>query len=126
MPCTLVVSYQPTWYHITEDGKLYVYCHENYKLHICYLCSDEGTPSRIPVHRRATPSSHTAGSGSGTITPTRKLTVPVNGTSPSSRPRTPTGLISPASGASSRYSKNSLFVQVTNLAVGGSFWSAFT
>jgi len=64
--------------------------------------TDEGTPSRIPVHRRVTPGSRTAGSGSGTTTPTRKLTIPVNGTSPSSRPRTPTGLISPGSGASSR------------------------
>ncbi|KAJ9595550.1 hypothetical protein L9F63_013259, partial [Diploptera punctata] len=64
--------------------------------------TDEGTPSRIPIHRRVTPSSRTTGSGSGTTTPTRKLTVPVNGTGPSSRPRTPTGLVSPASGTSSR------------------------
>ncbi|XP_021923220.1 dystonin isoform X2 [Zootermopsis nevadensis] len=64
--------------------------------------TDEGTPSRIPIHRRVTPSSRTAGSGSGTTTPTRKLTVPVNGTTPSSRPRTPTGLTSPASGVYTR------------------------
>ncbi|PNF19350.1 hypothetical protein B7P43_G06713, partial [Cryptotermes secundus] len=64
--------------------------------------TDDATPSRIPIHRRVTTSSRTAGSGSGTTTPTRKLTVPVNGTTPSSRPRTPTGLISPSSGSSFR------------------------
>jgi hypothetical protein len=73
---------------------------------------DDATPSRIPIHRRVTASSRTAGSGSGTTTPTRKLTVPVNGTTPSSRPRTPTGLISPSSGPSSRYSNSHLSVQV--------------
>nr|CAD7401929.1 unnamed protein product [Timema poppensis] len=65
--------------------------------------TDEGTPSRIPVHqRRVTPASSTL-PRSNASSSARKLTVPVNGT-PGSRPRTPTGsgLISPASGLASR------------------------
>ncbi|KAK7865644.1 hypothetical protein R5R35_006900 [Gryllus longicercus] len=62
--------------------------------------TDDSTPSRIPIHRRTTPSSSaTPSRGSTTGTTARKLTVPVNGT-PTGRPRTPTGLISPASGSS--------------------------
>jgi len=73
----------------------------NYLLCLILRADDSCTPSRIP--RR------TAVGGSGT-TPTssrhnsisgRKLTTPVNGSS--SRPRTPTGLISPASGVPSRF-----------------------
>nr|CAD7433750.1 unnamed protein product [Timema monikensis] len=65
--------------------------------------TDEGTPSRIPVHqRRVTPASSTL-PRSNASSSARKLTVPVNGT-PGSCPRTPTGsgLISPASGVASR------------------------
>nr|CAD7452774.1 unnamed protein product [Timema tahoe] len=65
--------------------------------------TDEGTPSRIPVHqRRVTPASSTL-PRSNASSSARKLTVPVNGT-PGSRPRTPTGsgLISPASSVASR------------------------
>ncbi|XP_026824489.1 microtubule-actin cross-linking factor 1 isoform X28 [Ooceraea biroi] len=64
------------------------------------LDDDSSTPSRIPrrtvIGSSTTPTSSRHNSISG-----RKLTTPVNGSS--SRPRTPTGLISPASGVPSRF-----------------------
>jgi hypothetical protein len=59
-----------------------------------FVCPDECcTPSRIPMRRVTAPSS---GYGRSTLSSTaRKLTVPINGTAPSSRPRTPTGLSTP-------------------------------
>ncbi|CAG2059151.1 unnamed protein product [Timema podura] len=77
--------------------------------------TDEGTPSRIPVHqRRVTPASSTL-PRSNASSSARKLTVPVNGT-PGSRPRTPTGsgLISPASGVASSRSRIPVFVGSTS------------
>ncbi|XP_072756465.1 microtubule-actin cross-linking factor 1 isoform X13 [Anoplolepis gracilipes] len=65
------------------------------------LDDDSCTPSRIPRRAVVGGSSNTPTSSRHNSISGRKLTTPVNGSS--SRPRTPTGLISPASGVPSRF-----------------------
>ncbi|XP_046739123.1 dystonin isoform X46 [Diprion similis] len=62
--------------------------------------TDEGTPSRIPRRTVGTTGNTPTSSRHNSISG-RRLGAPVNGSS--SRPRTPTGLISPAGGATSRF-----------------------
>ncbi|XP_070510262.1 microtubule-actin cross-linking factor 1 isoform X19 [Cardiocondyla obscurior] len=62
---------------------------------------DSGTPSRIPRRTIVGGSGNTPTSSRHNSISGRKLTAPMNGSS--SRPRTPTGLISPASGVPSRF-----------------------
>lgn len=74
------------------------------------LDDDSCTPSRIPRRAVVGGSSNTPTSSRHNSISGRKLTTPVNGSS--SRPRTPTGLISPASGVPSSRSRIPVYVGV--------------
>ncbi|KAL0127719.1 hypothetical protein PUN28_003170 [Cardiocondyla obscurior] len=74
------------------------------------LDDDSGTPSRIPRRTIVGGSGNTPTSSRHNSISGRKLTAPMNGSS--SRPRTPTGLISPASGVPSSRSRIPVYVGV--------------